>query len=89
MLCGMSDERMYSLPEVMKAQAALRSAANLPAETFPLGSVIGMFSDEIESLRKQGMDDGAIAAIIRASSAIEVDSGVLGALYATPEQRKR
>ncbi len=85
----MSGEQTYPLSEAMKAQAALRAAANLPPESFPLPSIIGMFSDEIETLRNRGMSDIAIAELIGKSSSIRVDAKTLAELYATPEQRQR
>lgn len=87
MLSGMSAEQTYPLSEAIKAQAALRAAANLPPESFPLRSIIGMFSDEIETLRRQGMDDTGIAKLISSQSSIQVDAKTLAELYATPEQR--
>lgn len=81
------DEQSYPLEEAMKAQAALRSAAHLPAERFPLPQIIGMFSDEIEALRKQGRPDNEIAAIICGNSTMRVTEAEIQKFYASPEER--
>jgi hypothetical protein len=71
----------------MRAQAALRSAAGMPPEEFPLEAFVGMVSDEVESLRAQGRNDEEIVAIIRGSSGIEIDAATLAANYASAEDR--
>ena len=77
----------YSIAEALKAQKALRTAAGLPDETFPLPAFIGMVSDEIESLRARGNSDQQIAELIRSSSAIDVTPEQIAQFYATPEER--
>ena len=80
-------EQGYPLEEAMKAQSALRSAARMSPERFPLPQIIGMFSDEIEALRNQGRPDDEIAAIIAGSSTMRVTAEEIQKFYATPEQR--
>ena len=82
-------EQSYPLEEAMKAQAALRSAAHMPAERYPLPQLISMFSDEIDALRKQGRPDDEIAAIIAGSSTMNVTAGEILKFYASPEKRRR
>ena len=48
----MSDSKSYSIQDALKAQSALRSAAGLEPELFPIRSIVGMISDEIEVLRQ-------------------------------------
>ena len=84
-----AEEQSYPLEEAMKAQAALRSAARMQPERFPLPQIIGMFSDEIESLRNQGRPDAEIAAIISGSSVLRVTADEIQKFYATPETRKK
>ncbi len=79
--------RMYSLEEAMKAAKALREAAGLGPEQFPLQAFVGMISDEVESLRKRGKTDDEIAALIRSHSAIEITGEEIAASYASPEER--
>jgi hypothetical protein len=71
----------------LKAQSVLRSAAGLEPERFPVEAFIGMVSDEIEILRKQGQSDEQIAALIRQNSIIDVTPAEIEANYASPEQR--
>ena len=77
------------LAEAIKAQSALRSAAGLAPEQFPIPAFIGMISDEIETLRSQGKTDQQIAAIVRDSSNISVTAEDISDHYATPQQRAR
>lgn len=77
----------YEISEALKAQKAMREAAGLPQELFPVEAFVGMVSDEIESLRKTGRTDEEIAAIIRGSSAIDVSAEQIAAFYAPPEAR--
>ena len=79
--------RTYSLEEAVKAQKALRSLAGLGPEAFPVEAFVGMISDEIEQLRKQGHDDEEIAKTITSHSAIEITAAEIGENYASPEQR--
>jgi hypothetical protein len=79
----------YGLDQVMRAQAALRSAAGMPPEAFPLEAFVGMVSDEIESLRTQGRNDEEIAGIIWTSSGISIDAATLAENYAPAKQRHR
>jgi hypothetical protein len=83
----MYSSKTYPLDEALKAQKALREAAGLPPEQFPLQAFVGMISDEIESLRKGGKSDEDIAALIRKSSSIEVTAGEIAEYYAPPEER--
>ncbi len=77
----------YPLDQILRAQAALRSAAGLPPEQFPAPAFVGMISDEIEALRNSGRSDADIADIIRESSGIEISPETLSANYAPPEKR--
>ena len=79
--------KIYPLDEAMKAVAALRSAAELEPEQFPIQAVVGMMSDEIESLRKRGQSDEEIAQIVRRSSAIDVSAAEITRYYASAEER--
>lgn len=81
------DHKTYPIEEALKAQTALRSAAGLEPEQFPIQSFVGMISDEIETLRTQGKSDEEIASLIRRSSRIEIDSQDIAANYAPPEAR--
>jgi hypothetical protein len=79
--------KTYPLDEALKAQKALREAAGLPPEQFPIQAFVGMISDEIESLRKNGKSDEQIATLIRQSSSIEVTGREIADYYASPEER--
>ena len=83
----MDAPKMYSTEEAVKAQKALRSAAGLGPELFPIQAFVGMISDEVESLRSLGKSDDEIAAVIRDNSAIEITAGEIVEYYASPEQR--
>lgn len=81
------DEKTYPLDEALRAQKALRDLAGLQPETFPVSSFIGMVSDEIEILRKQGRSDEEIARTVFEHSSIEISARDLVDHYAPPEQR--
>ena len=56
----MSEEehnQTHPLEEALRAQKALRALAGLGPETFPVQAFVGMISDEIETLRTQGLSD--------------------------------
>ena len=83
----MSQPKMYPLEEAIKAQKALRDAAGLGPEQFPIDAFVGMISDEVESLRKRGKSDEEIASIIQRNSSIQITAAEIAQNYATPEQR--
>lgn len=83
----MSGPKMYPVEEAIKAQKALRSAAGLGPEEFPIQAFVGMISDEIESLRKRGKSDEEIASVIQQNSAIEITAQQIAENYASPEER--
>ena len=80
--------KTYPLDETLKALSALRTAAGLPPEEFPIQAFVGMISDEIESLRTRGHSDAQIVALIQQNSAIEITPEELAEHYATPEERQ-
>lgn len=82
-------EKTYSLEEALKAQSALRTAAGLEPERFPVEAFVGMISDEIDALHAQGKSDDQIAGLIKKQSAIDISAADIAANYATPEQRSR
>lgn len=86
----MSDQqeaKTYAVGEAVRAQKALREMAGLGPEMFPVQAFVGMISDEIETLRKQGHSDTEIAQAIRDNSAIEITPAEIAENYATPEER--
>ena len=83
----MSVGKSYPVEEAMKAQTALREAAGLQPEQFPIQAFVGMISDEIELLRDRGKTDEEIASIIRDNSGIEIAAAEIAEHYASPEQR--
>ena len=62
-------------------------AAKLPPEQFPIEAFVGMISDEIEALRKQGKSDDEIARVVRENSKIQVSGTDISRNYAPPEER--
>lgn len=83
----MQDEQAYPLDEALKALQALRSAAGLEPEMFPVPAFVGMISDEVESLRRRGRSDEEIASIVESNSAIRITGEQIGRFYASPEER--
>ncbi len=83
----MSEPKVYSVEEAIKAQKSLRSAAGLGPEQFPVQAFVGMISDEIESLRRRGKSDEEIVAMIRQNSAVEITAEEIAENYASPEER--
>ncbi len=79
--------KTYPLEDALKAQKALRDLAGLPAEMFPVEAFVGMISDEIEQLRKQGRSDDEIARTISDNSRIQISASEIAENYAPPETR--
>lgn len=77
----------YPVEEAVRAEKALREAAGLGPEMFPVQAFVGMISDEIEALRKRGQSDEAIARLIAAHSAIRITAAEIAEHYASPEER--
>jgi hypothetical protein len=78
---------MYPVEEALRAQKALREAAGLGPEMFPVEAFVGMISDEIEKLRSQGKTDADIAGLIVNNSKIRITAEEISAHYAPPEER--
>ncbi len=81
--------KTYPVAEALQAQKALREAAGLGPEMFPIQAFVGMISDEIEELRKQGKTDDEIASMITSNSNIEITASEIGENYAPPEERRQ
>lgn len=75
------------IEDALKAQRALRDAAGLGEEQFPIPAFVGMISDEVEALRKRGKSDEEIARLIESSSKIQITARDIQENYASPEQR--
>lgn len=80
-------EKVFLLPEALKAQTALRDAAGMGPEHFPLKAFVGMISDEVQVLRERGWSDAQIADCIVRNSAIDISAAEITENYATEEQR--
>lgn len=78
---------VYPVEEAIRAQKALREAAGLGPELFPVQAFVGMISDEIEKLREQGRSDEDIVALIERSSSIKITASEIADNYATSDQR--
>ena len=83
----MNQPKQYPIEEALKAQNALRAAAGLEPELFPVRAFVGMIGDEVQRLREQGRNDEEIAALIRRSSAIDLTAREIGEYYAAPDER--
>lgn len=79
--------RTYPIEEALRAQKALREAAGLEPEMFPVAAFVGMISDEIDQLRLQGKTDEEIAGLVASSSSISLTASEIADHYATPEER--
>ncbi|HTC74479.1 MAG TPA: hypothetical protein VK684_02805 [Edaphobacter sp.] len=86
-MTGESGPKLYPVEEAVRAQKALRTAAGLGPEMFPLPAFVGMISDEIDSLRQAGKTDDQIAALVSSNSAIQISGEEITQNYASPEQR--
>lgn len=71
----------FSLEQAMKAQAALRDAAGAGEERFDARQLIGMLSDEIRVLRDSGLNDEAIAALLKTKADLAIDAETIGKFY--------
>ena len=79
---------MFPVEEAVLAQKALREAAGLGPELFPVQAFVGMISDEIEKLREQGRSDKEIATIIEQSSRIKITASEIAENYASADERR-
>lgn len=73
--------KTFSLEESLRAQQALRRAARLGPEQFPIEAFVGMISDEVETLHSQGMTDERITVLIHEASGIEISAAELADNY--------
>jgi hypothetical protein len=81
------DASTYPVEEAVKAQKALRAAAGLEPEQFPIQAFVGMISDEIEALRAQRLSDKQISKLIEDNSTIRISAQEITSNYASPEDR--
>ena len=79
--------KLYPIEEALRAQKALREAAGLGPEQFPMQAFVGMISDEIDELRSRGKSDQDIATLIESNSDIKISAAEIEENYASPEQR--
>ncbi len=79
--------QMYPVEEAIRAQKALREAAGLGPELFPIQAFVGMISDEVEQLRQRGKSDEEIARLIEANSSIRITASEIAEHYASPQER--
>ncbi len=79
--------KSYPLEQAVRAQKALREAAGLGPEMFPIQAFVGMIGDEIEELRSQGKTDEEIAGLIASNSNIEITASEIAENYASPGHR--
>ena len=79
----------YPVEEAIRAQKALRQAAGLGPEQFPIQAFVGMISDEVEQLRRLGKSDEEIASLIEANSSIKITASEILENYVSPDERHR
>jgi len=79
--------KTYPVEQAVRAQKALREAAGLGPEMFPIQAFVGMISDEIETLRSQGKTDEDIVSVIQTHSDIQITASEIAENYASPDQR--
>ncbi len=79
--------KTYPIDQAIRAQQALREAAGLGPEMFPVEAFVGMISDEIEKLRSPGKTDSEIAGLIAKNSSIQITAEEISANYASSEDR--
>ena len=80
--------KMYPVEDAIQAQKALREAAGLGPEQFPIQAFVGMISDEIEQLRDRGHSDQQIADIVESHSNIRISAAEIAEHYASPQRRE-
>ncbi len=79
--------KTYTFEQILLAQTAMRAAANPWKEDFPLPTIIGMLSEEISAMRRNGFTDEEIATLIQKSSNIALDAETLTDLHAPPKKK--
>jgi hypothetical protein len=84
----MTTEAMFTLAEALAAQKALREAGGGKEETFELGDIIAMASDEIEVLQEQGKTNSEIAAIVQGAIGKPVTGKDVEENYIGPDDRE-
>lgn len=82
-------EPTFSGEEAAAVQTTLRMSLGLPPERFSLPAFIGMLSDEIEQLRRDGQDDAAIATMLSKLTGKPIPAEAVTRFYATPAARGR
>ncbi len=80
-------ENTIPLEQALRAQKALRDAAGLAPEQFPIPAFVGMISDEIDALRQQGHSDEQIAELIRKNAQVAITAKDLSDNYAEADRR--
>jgi hypothetical protein len=81
--------RTISVGEALLAQKALREAAGLEPEVFPIESFVALISNEIDVLRKIGKSDAEIARMIEAYSNIRISGSEISEYYVALECRRK
>lgn len=85
----MSDDVVFTVDQVAACSTALRTALGLPPEHFSIGRFVGMISDEIGQLRREGWSDVEITALVTESIGSEIAPEDIAAHYAAPELRRQ
>ena len=81
--------KSFTAQEIAQIQKLLREAAGEPAESCDTDAVVGMLSDEIETLRRQGMTDGDIAALLTQGAGATITAEQVAEFYAPPQDRAK
>ena len=80
------DERHFTAEQAAAVTTAMRRQLGLEPQRFSPPEFVGMVSDEIEMLRERGLNDDAIAALLREAGAA-IDAADIGRYYVGPEER--
>lgn len=79
----------FTTDELVAAQRTMRAALGMSPEEFPLEAFVGMISDEVEQLRKIGMEDDEIARLVSSATRANVSGESIRRYYAPPRARGR
>ena len=85
----MSDEHTFTSDQAAAANTALRMALKLPPEQFGIRQFVAMISDEVEQLRRTGVTDEEIAALVQESTGGVISGEDITRHYAPAEERGR
>ena len=79
----------FSAQELAQIQRLLREAANEPVESFETEAAMGTLSEEIDTLRRNGMTNDDIAALLTQGAGATITAEQVAQLYGAASEHAR